>query len=139
MTRAQMNWKIVRSLIPIIGLWIIINSSRNLTKEYEPTEPILKTSGSDLVWRFQVNEGQNLIGKTVEILGKATGLDSNYVTLDNRIYFLRDTLGLSNLKLGQEINIIARCANFNEKIGVLEVDFVTILNHDKYINQKVIF
>ena len=139
MTRAQMNWKIVRSLIPIIGLWIIINSSRNLTKEYEPTEPILKTSGSDLVWRFQVNEGQNLIGKTVEILGKATGLDSNYVTLDNRIYFLRDTLGLSNLKLGQEVNITARCANFNEKIGVLEVDFVTILNHDKYINQKVIF
>ena len=23
MTRAQMNWKIVRSIIPIIGLWII--------------------------------------------------------------------------------------------------------------------
>ena len=129
MTRAQMNWKIIRSLIPIIGLWIIINSSKNLTKKYEPTEPILKTSGSDLVWRFQVNEGQNLIGKTVEILGKATGLDSNYVTLDNRIYFLRDTLGLSNLKLGQEVKLTARCANFNEKIGVLEVDFVTILNH----------
>ena len=131
MTRAQMNWKIIRSLIPIIGLWIIINSSRNLTKEYEPTEPILSTSGNDLVWRFQVNEGQDLIGKTIEISGKATGFDSNYVTLDNRIYFFRDTLGLSNLKLGQEINITARCANFNEKIGVLEVDFVTIL-HDKY-------
>ena len=130
MTRAQMNWKIIRSLIPIIGLWIIINSSKNLTKKYEPTEPILKTNGADLVWRFQVNEGQNLIGKTVEISGKATGLDSNYVTLDNRIYFLRDTLGLSNLKLGQEVNITARCANFNEKIGVLEVDFVTILNLD---------
>ena len=130
MTRAQMNWKIVRSLIPIIGLWIIINSSKNLTKKYEPTEPILKTNGADLVWRFQVNEGQNLIGKTVEISGKATGLDSNYVTIDNRIYFLRDTLGLSNLKLGQEVNITARCANFNEKIGVLVVDFVTILNLD---------
>ena len=139
MTRAQMNWKIIRSLIPIIGLWIIINSSRNLTKEYEPTEPILSTSGNDLVWRFQVNEGQDLIGKTVQITGKATGLDSNYVTLDNRIYFLRDTLGLSNLKLGQEVNITARCANFNEKIGVLEVDFVTILNRDKNINQKLIF
>jgi hypothetical protein len=125
-----MNWKIIRSLIPIIGLWIIINSSRNLTKEYEPTEPILSTSGNDLVWRFQVNEGQDLIGKTVQISGKATGLDSNYVTIDNRVYFLRDTLGLNNLKLGQEVNITARCANFNEKIGVVEVDFVTILNHD---------
>ncbi len=130
MTRAQMNWKIIRSLIPIIGLWIIINSSRNLTKEYEPTEPILSTSGNDLVWRFQVNEGQDLIGKTVQISGKATGLDSNYVTIDNRVYFLRDTLGLTNLKLGEEVNITARCANFNEKIGVVEVDFVTILNHD---------
>ena len=68
MTRAQMNWKIIRSLIPIIGLWIIINSSENLTKKYEPTEPILKTSGDDLVWRFQVNEGQDLLGKTVQIL-----------------------------------------------------------------------
>ncbi|MFL2998521.1 MAG: hypothetical protein ACJZ1Q_07255 [Candidatus Neomarinimicrobiota bacterium] len=125
-----MNWKIIRSLIPIIGLWIIINSSRNLTKEYEPTEPILSTSGNDLVWRFQVNEGQDLIGKTVQISGKATGLDSNYVTIDNRVYFLRDTLGLTNLKLGEEVNITARCANFNEKIGVVEVDFVTILNHD---------
>lgn len=130
MTRAQMNWKIIRSLIPIIGLWIIINSSRNLTKEYEPTEPILNTSGNDLVWRFQVNEGQSLIGKTVEISGRTTGLDSNYVTLDNRVYFLKDTLDLSNLKLGQELNIIARCANFNEEIGVVEVDFVTILNYD---------
>ena len=130
MTRAQMNWKIIRSLIPIIGLWIIINSLRNLTKEYEPTEPILSTSGNDLVWRFQVNEGQDLIGKTVQISGKATGLDSNYVTIDNRVYFLRDTLGLTNLKLGEEVNITARCANFNEKIGVVEVDFVTILNHD---------
>ena len=130
MTRAQMNWKIIRSLIPIIGLWIIINSSRNLTEEYEPTEPILSTSGNDLVWRFQVNEGQDLIGKTVQISGKATGLDSNYVTIDNRVYFLRDTLGLTNLKLGEEVNITARCANFNEKIGVVEVDFVTILNHD---------
>tara|TARA_Y100000996_G_scaffold241160_1_gene189680 strand:- start:76 stop:453 length:378 start_codon:yes stop_codon:yes gene_type:complete len=125
-----MNWKIIRSLIPIIGLWIIINSSRNLTKEYEPTEPILSTSGNDLVWRFQVNEGQDLIGKTVQISGKATGLDSNYVTIDNRVYFLRDTLGLTNLKLGEDVNITARCANFNEKIGVVEVDFVTILNHD---------
>ena len=130
MTRAQMNWKIIRSLIPIIGLWIIIKSSRNLTKEYEPTEPILNTSGNDLIWRFQVNEGQSLIGKTVEISGRTTGLDSNYVTLDNRVYFLKDTLDLSNLKLGQELNIIARCANFNEDIGVVEVDFVTILNYD---------
>ena len=130
MTRAQMNWKIIRSLIPIIGLWIIIKSSRNLTKEYEPTEPILNTSGNDLVWRFQVNEGQSLIGKTVEISGRTTGLDSNYVTLDNRVYFLKDTLGLSNLKLGQELNIIARCVNFNEEIGVVEVDFVNILNYD---------
>ena len=130
MTRAQMNWKIIRSLIPIIGLWIIINSSKNLTKKYEPTEPILKISGDDLVWRFQVNEGQDLIGKTVQISGKATGLDSNYVTIDNRVYFLRDTLGLTNLKLGEKVNITARCANFNEKIGVVEVDFVSILNHD---------
>jgi hypothetical protein len=130
MTRAQMNWKIIRSLIPIIGLWIIIDSSKNLKSEYEPTDPILRTSGDDLVWRFQVNEGQDLIGKTVEILGRATGIDSNYITIDNRIFFLKDNLESNNLKLGQEVRLTARCANFNEMIGVLEVDFVSIFNHD---------
>ena len=70
MTRAQMNWKIVRSIIPIIGLWIIANSAKNLKEDYEPTKPLLKISASDLAWRFQVNEGANLVGKTIEIFGE---------------------------------------------------------------------
>ena len=56
MTRAQMNWKMS---INNTDYWtlIIANSAKNLKEDYEPTEPLLKISASDLAWRFQVNEG----------------------------------------------------------------------------------
>ena len=87
MTRAQMNWKIVRSIIPIIGLWIIANSAKNLKEDYEPTEPLLKISASDLAWRFQVNEGANLVGKTIEIFGEITLIDSTNIVIDKKVSF----------------------------------------------------
>ena len=87
MTRAQMNWKIVRSIIPIIGLWIIANSAKNLKEDYEPTEPLLKISASDLAWRFQVNEGANLVGKTIEIFGEITLMLNLSSTVSKNFWF----------------------------------------------------
>jgi len=127
MTRAQMNWKIIRSLIPIIGLWIIVNSTKDLTETYKPTKPILKTTAQDLVWRFQVNEGDFLLGKTVEISGIVTSLDSIYAFLDQRVFFSMDSSKNKFIKYGEKINIIARCANFEKKNGILKIDHVTFL------------
>ena len=112
MTRAQMNWKIVRSIIPIIGLWIIANSAKNLKEDYEPTEPLLKISASDLAWRFQVNEGANLVGKTIEIFGEITLIDSTNIVIDKKVFFSRDSLILNNIKIGDQVQLQARCANF---------------------------
>ena len=123
-----MNWKIVRSLIPIIGLWVIINYTKNLKEEYQPTKPIVKTTAGDLAWRFQVNEGDGLIGRTVQISGIATGVDSIYVVLDQRVFFSKDSSKYEIVKLGDEVQITARCANFNEEIAVLKIDHVNILN-----------
>ena len=55
----------------------LYSNYENLKKDYEPTEPLLKISASDLAWRFQVNEGANLVGKTIEIFGEITLIDSN--------------------------------------------------------------
>ena len=123
-----MNWKIIRSLIPIIGLWIIVNSTKDLTEVYKPTEPILKTTAQDLVWRFQVNEGDFLLGKTVEISGIVTSLDSIYAFLDQRVFFSMDSSKNKFIKYGKKININARCAYFEKKIGILKIDHVTFLS-----------
>jgi len=127
MTRAQMNWKIIRSIIPIIGLWIIANSTKNLTKEYEPTKPILKITAKDLIWRFQVNEGSHLIGKTIEISGIITDIDSVNIILDKRVFFLNDSAYNKSIEIGDTINIIARCANYLKKMKNLEIDYVTLI------------
>ncbi len=134
MTRAQMNWKIIRSLIPIIGLWIIIKSTKNITKDYEHTDPVLKISAKDLAWRFQVNEGQHLIGKTVEISGKITNIDSIYAYLDKRLFFSKHLIPMDSIIIDKPIKIIARCANFKKKRGFLKVDHVNLLSkHDSII------
>ena len=129
MTRAQMNWKIIRSIIPIIGLWIIVNSTQNLKKDYKPTEPILKIKASDLVWRFQVNEGSHLIGKTIQISGVITYLDSIQTILDKKVLFLNDSTQNNSFKINDTIFINARCANFQKKTGLCEVDHVTIISN----------
>ena len=127
MTRAQMNWKIVRSIIPIIGLWIIANSAKNLKEDYEPTEPLLKISASDLAWRFQVNEGANLVGKTIEIFGEITLIDSTNIVIDKKVFFSKDLLSLDNIKIGDQIQLQARCANFLEQYGLCKIDHVSLI------------
>ena len=128
MTRTQMNWKIIRSLIPIIGLWIITKSTKNITKEYEHTDPVLKIFAKDLAWRFQVNEGNHLIGKTVEISGITTSIDSIYVYLDKRVFFSKNLIPMESIIINKPIKIIARCANFKKKGGVLKVDHVNLIS-----------
>ena len=128
MTRAQMNWKIFRSLIPIIGLWIIIKSTKDITKDYEHTDPVLKISAKDLAWRFQVNEGHDLIGKTVEISGIITSTDSIYAYLDKRLFFSKHFIPTESIIIDKPIRIIARCANFKKKRGFLKIDHVNILS-----------
>ncbi len=127
MTRAQMNWKIVRSIIPIIGLWIIANSAKSLKEDYEPTEPLLKISASDLAWRFQINEGANLIGKTIEIFGKITLIDSTNIVLDKRVFFNKDSIATNSLKIGEDIKIIGRCIDFLEQYGLCKIDHISVL------------
>ena len=61
MTRGEMNWKIVRSVIPIIAMIFFVYYTKNLKTDYTKLDPTLKTTAHDILWRFQMNEGEELL------------------------------------------------------------------------------
>ena len=83
MTRAEMNWKIFRSVLPLVALVAFAYYTQNLNVDYFDSEPVLKTDADDLIWRFQVNEGDLLINKVVQINGKVTKKDSSSIVLND--------------------------------------------------------
>jgi len=54
-TRREMNWKIIRSLIPIIALGALYYYTQSMKIDYEKEKPVLVTTAKDLIWRFQVD------------------------------------------------------------------------------------
>ena len=83
MTRREMNWKIFRSLLPIIILGAIIYYSKSLETNYITKEPVLVTDAKDIIWRFQVDSAKDLLFQVVEVNGKVTGMDSLLLILDH--------------------------------------------------------
>ena len=91
MTRAEMNWKIVRSIIPIIVLAVFLYYTQALKPDYSDMDPVLITDANDLVWRFQMNEGEQLLNKVVQVSGNVTGIDSLLIIINHRLICAPDT------------------------------------------------
>ena len=81
MTRGEMNWKIVRSIIPIVAMIFFVYYTKNLKTDYTKLNPILKASAHDVLWRFQMNEGEELLYNVIQIEGSVTKVDSSDFTL----------------------------------------------------------
>ena len=97
------------------------------TTVFKEISKLLKISASDLAWRFQVNEGANLVGKTIEIFGEITLIDSTNIVIDKKVFFSRDSLILNNIKIGDQVQLQARCANFLEQYGLCKIDHVSLI------------
>ena len=88
MTRAEMNWKIFRSVLPLVALVAFVYYTKSLKPDYASIKPTLITDSHDLLWRFQMNEGAELINQVVQFRGKITGFDSLLVIMDHRFCLL---------------------------------------------------
>jgi len=128
MTRAEMNWKIFRSVLPLVALVAFAYYTQNLNVDYFDSEPVLKTDADDLIWRFQVNEGDLLINKVVQINGKVTKKDSSSIVLNHRIICILDSQKVYST-LDKFITLKGRCVSFNSSKDKLLLDhIVQIMN-----------
>ena len=124
MTRGEMNWKIVRSVIPIIAMIFFVYYTKNLKTDYTKLDPILKTTAHDVLWRFQMNEGEELLYNVIQINGKVTNVDSSDFILHYKIICTPDKISDFLSSYGKKITIKGRCVRFDPVKEILLLDHV---------------
>ena len=124
MTRGEMNWKIVRSIIPIIAMIFFVYYTKNLKTDYTKLNPILKASAHDVLWRFQMNEGEELLYNVIQIDGNVTKVDSSDFTLHYKIICTPEKISDFLFTEGKKINIKGRCIRYDPITESLLLDHV---------------
>ena len=124
MTRGEMNWKIVRSVIPIIAMIFFVYYTKNLKTDYTKLDPILKTTAHDILWRFQMDEGEELLYNVIQINGNVTKVDSSDFILHYKIICTPDKISDFLYSDGKKITIKGRCLRYDPIKEILLLDHV---------------
>ena len=124
MTRAEMNWKIFRSVLPLVALVAFVYYTKSLKPNYASMKPTLITDSHDLIWRFQMNEGAELINQVVQFRGKITGFDSLLVIMDHRLICNPDSTMVDDLSIGDSTTLKGRCIGYDDLLEELRLDHV---------------
>ena len=124
MTRAEMNWKIFRSVLPLVALVAFVYYTKSLKPDYASIKPTLITDSHDLLWRFQINEGAELINQVVQFRGKITGFDSLLVIMDHRLICNPDSTMDNDLSIGDSTTLKGRCIGYDDLLEELRLDHV---------------
>ena len=124
MTRAEMNWKIFRSVLPLVALVAFVYYTKSLKPDYASIKPTLITDSHDLLWRFQMNEGAELINQVVQFRGKITGFDSLLVIMDHRLICNPDSTMVDDLSIGDSTTLKGRCIGYDDLLEELRLDHV---------------
>ena len=119
-----MNWKIFRSVLPLVALVAFVYYTKSLKPDYASIKPTLITESHDLLWRFQMNEGDELINQVVQFRGKITGFDSLLVIMDHRLICNPDSTMVDDLSIGDSTTLKGRCIGYDDLLEELRLDHV---------------
>ena len=127
MTRSEMNWKIFRSVLPLAALVAFTYYTQKFKFDNIDSEPALITDADDLIWRFQVKEGDFLVNKIIQVNGIVTELDSLLIVLNHRI--ICSTESQIDAKLRDSLKLKGRISDYDEFNDRLVIkDAVKVMN-----------
>ena len=127
MTRSEMNWKIFRSVLPLAALVAFTYYTQKFKFDNIDSEPALITDADDLIWRFQVKEGDFLINKVIQVNGIVTELDSLLIVLNHRIICSSESQ--IDAKLRDSLKLKGRISDYDEFNDRLFIkDAVKVMN-----------
>ena len=127
MTRAEMNWKIFRSVLPLAALVAFTYYTQKFNFDNIDSEPALITDADDLIWRFQVREVDFLVNKVIQVNGIVTELDSLLIVLNHRIICSSESQ--IDAKLRDSLKLKGRISDYDEFNDRLVIkDAVKVMN-----------
>ena len=127
MTRSEMNWKIFRSVLPLAALVAFTYYTQKFKFDNIDSEPALITDADDLIWRFQIKEGDFLVNKVIQVNGIVTELDSLLIVLNHRIICSSESQ--IDAKLRDSLKLKGRISDYDEFNDRLVIkDAVQVMN-----------
>ena len=92
-------------------------------------EPLLTLTSKDLFWRFQVNEGNSIIGEIVSVSGMVTDLSDTSISLNNSVICWIEKKSLNKtLNKNDKISLRGRCLGYDEVQKKVQLDYIKILD-----------
>ena len=128
-TRKEMNWKIFRSIIPILALGAIYYYTQSIKINYKTEKPVLTTTATDLIWRFQVDASKDLLSRVVEVNGKVTSMDSLLVILNHKLICAPSSDTELKPVIGEDITIKGRCIGYDDLLDEVRLDHVFLVQN----------
>ena len=123
-TRREMNWKIIRSLIPIIALGSLYYYTQSMKIDYKKEKPVLVTTAKDLIWRFQVDSSKDILLKIVQVEGEVTGMDSLLLILNHKLICAPEPNTEIKTVIGDSITVKGRCIGYDDLLDEVRMDHV---------------
>ena len=85
---------------------------------------MVSTDSHELTWRFQMNEGSELLNKVVQVKGKVTGYDSLLLILDHKVICQLHNEQMTRPEIGDSVSLKGRCVTYDDLLEELRLDHV---------------
>ncbi|RKE94995.1 OB-fold protein [Ichthyenterobacterium magnum] len=114
-------------LIIIIGYNYIYKDHRDIHKE----QPKFTISSNNINAEFINNpvlSQEKYLNKTIEISGQVTEVNSNNITLDNKVFCLFTNQIIKTIKKGEKVKIKGRVIGYDDLLEQIKLDQCSIIN-----------
>ena len=86
-------------------------------------------SAQDMLWRFQVNEGDDFLNQVVSVTGTVTAAGDSSLLLNNSIYCMMDTPVSGEEFNSETVTIKGRCLGYYQPQKQVQLDHCIIEDH----------
>ena len=92
-------------------------------------KPSLTISSTDLFWRFEVGEGNTIIGEIVSVSGMVTDISDTSISLNNSVICWIEKKSIEKkLNNNDTISVRGRCLGYDKVQKKVQLDYIKILD-----------
>ena len=116
------------SLVILMGIYgYLVYQKENI--DVAGTISVESLSAQEMLWRFQVNEGDDFLNQVVSVTGTVTAAGDSSLLLNNSIYCMMDTpVSGEGLNL-EAVTIKGRCLGYYQPQKQVQLDHCIIEDH----------
>ena len=116
------------SLVILMGIYgYLVYQKENI--DVASTISVESLSAQEMLWRFQVNEGDDFLNQIVSVTGTVTSAGDSSLLLNNSIYCMMDTpVSGEGLNL-ETVTIKGRCLGYYQPQKQVQLDHCIIEDH----------